>query len=254
MIAIVDGGSDWSVKSMLTLVEMGRVWRDMGLDCLCLTSYCAGLSAFNPIEHYWAPLSRNLSGVILPAIDDGDTVPVPRLSVRDLPREQIKAKLMKVLDAAMNDVVTGYWSGVKFDTWSVESKYISTCAAPFPYSDYSEVQSFFKSTKKVMQSDAMSKYLEELEFILQHCDKRRNELIFMKCTSADCAHCLTHPVQNVAAMDFLLPWIIHVYILFIYLFSRLDYYAWYHSADCAWRRASHYTCIINSCIYMYQKK
>ena len=49
----------------------------------------------------------------------------------------------------------------------------------------------------------MSKYLEELEFILQHCNKRRNELIFMKCTSADCAHCLTHPVQNVAAMDLL---------------------------------------------------
>ena len=55
------------MKSLLTFIYMGRMFRDEDLDGLVLTSYCAGLSAYNPIEHFWAHLSKQLSGAVLDA-------------------------------------------------------------------------------------------------------------------------------------------------------------------------------------------
>jgi hypothetical protein len=79
VVCIVDGGSDWSVKSLLTFYYMGKLWKDKRLDGLVLTSYCASLSAFKPIEHFWSHLSRQLSALTLSAIAPGDTEPVAKL-------------------------------------------------------------------------------------------------------------------------------------------------------------------------------
>ena len=62
----VDGGPDYSVKSMLTVLHFGRLWKDLGLDFLLMATHAPGDSAYNEIEHAWSPLSRLLAGVILP--------------------------------------------------------------------------------------------------------------------------------------------------------------------------------------------
>ena len=38
----------------------------MDLDALIVLPYCPGFSAYNMIEHAWAPLSNMLTSVILP--------------------------------------------------------------------------------------------------------------------------------------------------------------------------------------------
>ena len=69
---IVDGGPDWSTGSLLNAVYFRRLWKVCNLDMLCITSFAARYSAYNPIEHLWSILSKKLACVRLSAIADGD--------------------------------------------------------------------------------------------------------------------------------------------------------------------------------------
>ena len=69
---IVDGGPDWSTASLLNTLFFFRLWRDTDLDMLVVCSYAARYSAYNPIEHLWSPLSKELSGVQFSSKATGD--------------------------------------------------------------------------------------------------------------------------------------------------------------------------------------
>ena len=64
VVLLVDGGPDWSVRSTATIVQMGKLWRDCGLDLLVAVSYAPYHSRYNPIEHAWSPRSNDLIGVV----------------------------------------------------------------------------------------------------------------------------------------------------------------------------------------------
>lgn len=76
---LVDGGPDYSVKSLLTILKFGRLWRHQDLDLLLMGPHAPGDSAYNCIEHAWSPLSKFLSGVALPLFlpEDADDVAQP---------------------------------------------------------------------------------------------------------------------------------------------------------------------------------
>ena len=74
LIAIVDGGPDWRTASLLNAFLYMQLWRDCDLDLL-VTSFAACYSAYNPIEHWWSPLRKNLNSVRLKAIDGDDQQP-----------------------------------------------------------------------------------------------------------------------------------------------------------------------------------
>ena len=63
---VTDNGPDYNMKSTISIICFGRLWRDLNLDLFVQTSYAAGHSAKNIVEHAWAPLSRSLAGAILP--------------------------------------------------------------------------------------------------------------------------------------------------------------------------------------------
>jgi hypothetical protein len=148
VMAIVDGGSDWSVKSLITLLFMGRLWRDKNLDGLILTSFCAGLSAFNPIEHFWAVLSRSLSGATLEAIADGDTVAVPLLPASSCTPAERSKKTVEVMDKSLEDLEMGYWKNKTFDGFPIEPTHQACEDPPTPYKDYDAVKGFFSKADK----------------------------------------------------------------------------------------------------------
>ena len=77
---ICDGGHDWSTKFTPNLINYGRLWKRLKLDVLVLTCHAPGHSRFNPIEHCWAPLSKELTGVTLPISLCED---VPSVSYRE---------------------------------------------------------------------------------------------------------------------------------------------------------------------------
>ena len=48
---IVDEGPDWATTSLNNIYFYYRFWRENDLDMLTVTSYAAGFSAYNSIEH-----------------------------------------------------------------------------------------------------------------------------------------------------------------------------------------------------------
>jgi hypothetical protein len=53
VLLVTDNGSDWNPKSMSVFLNDGRLWRDLHLNVLDHTTYAAGHSAVNMIEHAW---------------------------------------------------------------------------------------------------------------------------------------------------------------------------------------------------------
>ena len=62
---VSDNGPDWKKSSLKVIMMMGRLWRDLGLDYLCIVSYAPGDSRFNMIEHSWVPMTMWLTGLQL---------------------------------------------------------------------------------------------------------------------------------------------------------------------------------------------
>ena len=71
VVAIADGGPDWSVKGIGNLITLGMLWKDLGLDCLVVQCYAPGHSRFNPIERTWSFDEQNLHCYTLPDEIDG---------------------------------------------------------------------------------------------------------------------------------------------------------------------------------------
>ena len=70
---IADGGPDWSTGSLSNAIYYFRLWKGCNLDMLCITSFAARNSAYNPFEHLRAPLSqKQLSSVRLSPVAEGD--------------------------------------------------------------------------------------------------------------------------------------------------------------------------------------
>ena len=66
IIAIADGGPDWSVKGIMNLLTSGNFWKTSKLDIFVLQCYPLGHSRFNPIERTWSQLTKLLVSVVLP--------------------------------------------------------------------------------------------------------------------------------------------------------------------------------------------
>ena len=96
---IADGGPDWSTNSMLNALFFLRLWKECNLDLLCICSYAACYSAYNPIEHFWAPMPKILATVMFSVVGKGDTK--PPCSLTGLSAEENKKKDAKVFDLAV---------------------------------------------------------------------------------------------------------------------------------------------------------
>lgn len=66
LIILCDGGPDQNPRFQKTLATSWATFRHYNLDYIVICCNAAGRSAFNPVERTMAPLSRKLSGVILP--------------------------------------------------------------------------------------------------------------------------------------------------------------------------------------------
>ena len=68
IVMVVDNGPDMNPTNYVNEYNLGNLWIDSGADMLLVTSYAAGQSAYNMIEHAWSPLSNRLTSVKLPAV------------------------------------------------------------------------------------------------------------------------------------------------------------------------------------------
>ena len=72
---VVDNGPDMNPTNYVNEYNLGNLWIDSKADMLVVTSYAAGQSAYNMIEHAWSPLSNRLTSVKLPAVLPDETKP-----------------------------------------------------------------------------------------------------------------------------------------------------------------------------------
>ena len=195
---IVDGGPDWSFKSIANMIAMGRCWRDSSLDGLLLVSFAPGQSKFNPIERQWAPRSRDLSGVELQASLPGEEQPPS--SQTGLSQEERTTKQKQVHDIAVEDVCS-FWNGKTYDGFPV-TPHAKLC--PSDDSEESvegDLKNFSTLSTHQLREPASKKLLDEFRFLLHHCNRSRYLLSFVKCGSNNCEHCCAHPVKADQAIE-----------------------------------------------------
>ncbi|XP_071842085.1 uncharacterized protein [Apostichopus japonicus] len=196
VVLLTDGGPDWNSKSWTVLLYLQRLFRELNLDLLCCTTYAPGQSAFNPIEHAWAPLSRKLSGVTLSATLEGDDKPPCKQT--DISEDLKQQKEKKIFRRSLNELDV-FWNGMTFNGFPVTSRGVSPHEKQH-FSDYEDIHTVVAKGGKRKLKDYPN-ILEELKFIASHCDRQPGEFTIMKCESEDCSHCSTYSVRATEAMD-----------------------------------------------------
>ena len=197
---IVDGGPDWSTSSLLNALYFMRLWKACNLDMLCVTSFAARYSAYNPIEHLWSVLSKKLASVRLSAVATGDDKAPYYIS--GISEDQRKAKESQVFDNAIEQIVDVDWNKAVFDGFPIIPVPIK-CSDHFA-SDHDKVHRLLKAPlKEIRDGSTHTVLLNQFKFLLEHVDRHHNEIIFLKCNEITCSHCTKNPVRATEVFSFL---------------------------------------------------
>ena len=199
-----DNGPDMNPTSYLNIFYFGRLWRDIGLTKLTTITYPAGRSAYNPIEHAWSPLSNKLTGVVIPAVLDGEDLPPNKQT--GLSKEEINEKSAKMLDNA-SKTLKEYWDNLHYDGYAVVPVAVKSSDQTGSYDDHDAIHRLIYATAKAQEEDKILKQLvKEFKFLCYHADRRRNFVAFSKCQllrpGKECSWCCSHPPKECEALDF----------------------------------------------------
>lgn len=184
VVAIADGGPDWSVKGVINLLSLGYLWENAKLDVLVLQSYAPGHSRFNPIERSWSQLTKWLVGVLLPDNIDGKK-----------PSENDTVGWNKILDDAV-DMCSKFWDGKEYAGFpvSVEKMYTGSQVINKLKEVHQLIHSFVNTTKKGLSASIDLQSLQKkYKFYVKHCNRKPYQIEFAKCDDNQCSHCLSLP-------------------------------------------------------------
>lgn len=196
---ICDGGPDWTPKSTPNLVNFGRLWRDLNLDILILTSYAPGHSRLNPIERSWAPLSKWLTGVTLPIALEGKDSPWEHFA--GLSEDEILKRKAEVLDEACCKC-SKYWEGKAIDSFPVRVKCVESQGEQT--NDHEVLKTMSNSSDRRLRSEPqLANCRLEYQFLMQHLTRKSYQIEFVKCTRLNCDHCSKSTIQAVNFFHFL---------------------------------------------------
>lgn len=119
-VVVVDGGPDENPRYRKVIDVAIHNFRKHQLDALFLATNAPGRSAFNRVERRMAPLSRELSGLILPHDHYGSHLD-DRLRTTD---SELEKKNFKYAGETLAEV----WNNLTFDGFPVLSEYIDPTA------------------------------------------------------------------------------------------------------------------------------
>lgn len=136
----------------------------------------------------------------LSAVAPGDTKAPCNMAFKSDERKQKEAI---VFDEAIKEVCETYWKDVTYNGHPVKAVGVPCIQTEgnFHYKDHDEIASLLKKPIRQLRDDKES--LKELEFLLNHVDRKNNELVFMKCSDGSCDHCTLHPVRAKKLFKFL---------------------------------------------------
>lgn len=136
----------------------------------------------------------------LSAVAPGDTKAPCNMALKS---DEQKQKEAIVFDEAIKEVCETYWKDVTNNGHPVKAVGVPCIQTEgnFHYKDHDEIASLLKKPIRQLRDDKES--LKELEFLLNHVDRKNNELVFMKCSDGSCDHCTLHPVRAKKLFKFL---------------------------------------------------
>ena len=178
---ISDGGPDFNPSSVLNQLFLYRLFKKLDLDLLAVFTYAARYSAFNPIEHLWSPLSKQLSGVIFDPVVPGENK--SPINQSNLTKEQLVQKESIVFNKAMREL-KAFWNGSKFDDHLINIEIVETNSDMLLFDDYEKVQKFLASPLRDVHN--FINLLKEYKSLFMHIDRHANEVIFTKCEVRSC--------------------------------------------------------------------
>ncbi len=186
-----DGGPDWSTKPLINILNYGRLWKNLNLDCLILVCHAPGSSKFNPIERAWARINHFLAGTTVP-----DSVNLPTLDGKGFVQRKLGQK-QGVYDAAIYEAsvrtMAKYWNEKTFDGFPIFGYPI----CPGKYSPtFSDHEAIMRSFDKFEEHSAWG----ELRFYASHCIRKHYCPQF---TKDNCPTCQKWPVRAEKFMELL---------------------------------------------------
>ena len=206
--AVVDNGSDWKPGADVIMVQFGRLWRALGLDMMVLGSNAAGQSQRNDVERRFAPLSKAMANLILPATLPDETLPPSEQSLSADEREEKEGKIL--VNAGVS--LASLWNQVMLhDSYHYSCYQHETSPETSFLDDETQLRDFFNCSERTMQDNDEYKALRaEISHLLHHVDHRLNAVCFMRCELIDsnrrpCAICRAlPPVRATGVQEFTL--------------------------------------------------
>ena len=191
LFLVVDGGPDFNSNFAINTFYYGRFFFRENLDAFVITQYCPGHSAYNPVEHLWAPCTQALTSVYLPNTLPGEALPPCQQS--NLQEGEKEEKEHQVFNEAMRRIKDSYWRDLTFAGRTVNVAIEPSGSPPNPYGqEYIPMKEKLSCSATKMKREHGAVLKEQHEHS-QHLDRRIGTLIFTKCTK--CEHCKSNPVR-----------------------------------------------------------
>ena len=118
VIITVDGGPDENPRFPKTLASSIDIFKTHNLDALFVLTHAPGQSAFNAVERRMAPLSHDLSGLILPHDHFGTHL--------DANGKTVDFELEKQNFKKAGEVLAEVWSNTVIDSHPVVASYVNS--------------------------------------------------------------------------------------------------------------------------------
>ena len=178
---IFDNGPDFNPMLLLNELYYFRLFKKLNIDVLVIMTYDARYSAFNPIEHLWAPMSKALSGIILPStLEGGTTTPAKQ---GKLSEEERATKERVVFNDAM-EKWSQCWRNLNFDGKEINTAVIKCDEDNLLFDDYERVQAFLETS--IGRLPEFEDLVKEFKDMFLHMDRHYNEVVFKICNALSC--------------------------------------------------------------------
>ena len=188
VILSVDGGPDLSVRNTANIMEYGRLWQETKLGVLIVKDFGANLSAYNPIERAWAPITKTMAGVrfhdVLPGEKESPA------EQKSLTEEERNAKEKIIFDKAMDEasslISTASYAGDNIQCTWVEC--LSVCEKS-DKETFEEIHQFTEGPLKLIRSKECAHLVKRYKFYCRHLHRQHNSITFVVCKNDKCSHC-----------------------------------------------------------------
>ncbi|KAK3907774.1 Cytochrome b6-f complex iron-sulfur subunit [Frankliniella fusca] len=180
----VDGGPDEAPRHRAVLVEAVRHFRKLELDALFVVANAPGRSAYNRVERRMAPLSKELSGLVLPHDFFGSHLDASKRTTDD--------RLEQANFGAAAMILADVWSDLVIDGHPVVAEYVPE---PTPGSDDGEHHDDDGGEEDAVSAAWLADHVRQSQYLLQ----------IVKCPNRLCCDQLRSNLASVLPQRFLPP-------------------------------------------------